>query len=159
MSLPDIAIAAGIVIGAVMILAVCVGYVKRSTFGTAGAVLSVLGVLLVGMSVWSRATIEVTPDGLKVEVERLERQIAAVRERTQEVSRELVDIAANTETSREQILRLSEQLQATQTLDPGTAEQIQMMLHGAPVIEMGRIQALGKPIPAHGGTREDSPHW
>ncbi|MGE8149668.1 peptidoglycan-binding domain-containing protein [Pseudomonas vancouverensis] len=61
-----------LVLGALMLASVCYVYVSRQTFGLGGACLSGLGVVLVGMSVWT--TIDVTFDakGVRAKLEQVE---------------------------------------------------------------------------------------
>lgn len=54
MELTHVAFIVGMVVGVAMIGTVCIAYVKRSTFGMGGGTLSVLGVLLIGMSCGAR---------------------------------------------------------------------------------------------------------
>lgn len=168
MELTQVAFLVGMIFGALMIGSVCVVYVKRSTFGTGGGMLSVLGVLLIGMSVWSTARFEVSPEGLKVEVDRLQKQVEEVQERaetisgevqnaqeraeevaggveqvqmaTRRISEDLAEVALTAKTGNEQILRLSEALEERQTLDPRISREIQEPLRRVPQLDVERLR-------------------
>jgi septal ring factor EnvC (AmiA/AmiB activator) len=169
--LTQIAFIVGMVFGAFMIGSVCVVYLKRSTFGMGGGTLSVLGVLLIGMSVWSTARIEVSPEGgLKLQVEKLQERLDDVEERAEEISgdvrntrvqtevlagdvsqvktaaraisEELADVAESARTGNQQVLRLSASLQQRQAIDPAAAQQIERSLRSAPQIDVDRIRRV-----------------
>jgi septal ring factor EnvC (AmiA/AmiB activator) len=171
MELTQVAFLVGMVVGAVMIGSVCVAYVKRSSFGMGGSMLSVLGVLLIGMSVWSTARIEVSPEGgLKLEVEKLRQQVENVEQRAEQISsdvqttrakteevagdvsrvkaaagaisEQLAEVAETTNTSNQQVLRLSQSLQERQVLDPGAAREIRESLQRAPQLDVDRIRRM-----------------
>ena len=171
MELTQVAFIVGMVVGVGMIGTVCIAYVKRSTFGMGGGTLSVLGVLLIGMSVWSTARFEVSPEGgLKLELEKLREQVENVEERAEEISgevqstrahteelqgdvsqvrnaaqmlsEELAEVASTAQTSNQQVLRLSESLQERQALDPRAAQEIQESLRRAPQLDPERIRRL-----------------
>ncbi len=168
MELTQVALVVGMVFGAFMIGSVCVVFIKRSTFGMGGGTLSVLGVLLIGMSVWSTARFEVSPEGLKVQVEQLQERVERVQERAEtisgevretqaraeelageveqvqtaarNISKELADVALTTRTSSQQVLRLSEALQEREVLDPAVGREIHERLMRAPEIDVDRIR-------------------
>lgn len=170
MELTQIALVVGMVFGAVMIGSVCIVFVKRSTFGMGGGTLSVLGVLLIGMSVWSTARIEVSPEGLKFQVEQLRERVEDVQERAEQISgevqearvqteevatgvsevknaartlaAELAEVAVTAQTSNQQVLRLSRSLQERQAIDPEVAREIEQSLRRAPQIDVERIRRL-----------------
>lgn len=171
MELTQVAFVVGMVVGVAMVGTVCIAYVKRSTFGMGGGTLSVLGVLLIGMSVWSTARFEVSPEGgLKLELEKLREQVEHVEERAEEISgevrttraqteelagdvsqvrnaarmlsEELAEVADTAQTSNRQVLRLSESLQERQVIDPREAREIQDSLRRAPQLDVERIRRL-----------------
>ena len=63
MALTDIALAVGIGIGTVILLAVVVVFVKDRKLSLGGWLLIPFGVLLVGLSVWKTAEVRVGPEG------------------------------------------------------------------------------------------------
>ena len=61
----------GIVIGAVMLLATSIVYLKKSELAKGGIVFTVFGAVLLGMSVWASVKVEITADGgVSVEVQK-----------------------------------------------------------------------------------------
>jgi len=62
--------------------------------------LSLVGVLLVGLSVWSSARVEVSSSGLKAEFERLKTQIQEVASANPVISEEVNKLAENAETGK-----------------------------------------------------------
>lgn len=170
MELTQVALVVGMVFGALMIGSVCVVFVKRSSFGLGGGVLSVLGVLLIGMSVWSTARFEVSPEGLKVQVEQLQERVEAVQERADElsgevrttqvraeelageveqvqtvarsISEDLADVALTAQTGNQQVLQLSEALARRQALDPQVMREIQEPLRRTPELDVERIRRI-----------------
>lgn len=170
MELTQVALIVGMIFGALMIGSVCVVFIKRSTLGIGGGTLSVLGVLLIGMSVWSTARFEVSPEGLKIQVEQLQKRVEMVQElaesisgevretkvRAEElageveqvqtaartISAELADVALSAQTSNLQVFRLSEALQQRQALDPEVTRDIQEPLMQAPEIDVERIRSI-----------------
>lgn len=167
MELTQVALIVGMVFGALMIGSVCVVFVKQSTLGMGGGVLSVLGVLLIGMSVWSTARFEVSPEGLKVQVDQLQDQVESVNEKTEKISGEvegaqartealageveqvrttaqalsqdLANVALTAQTGNDQILRLSEALEERQALAPGVVREIQEPLKRVPELDVERL--------------------
>jgi hypothetical protein len=56
--------AVGIVMGSVAVVSASYVWVKHQRFGVGGAFLSFVGVVLLGLSVWSRARVEISEDGV-----------------------------------------------------------------------------------------------
>jgi hypothetical protein len=52
-SIVNVALFAGIVLGAVLLIIVCMTYFKEKRFGLGGTLLSFFGVILLGLSIWS----------------------------------------------------------------------------------------------------------
>ena len=71
MNVTNMVIIAGLILGSLAIISVCWVWVSKQVMGTGGGVLSFFGVMLVGLSIWSRASVEVSPEGVRAEFERL----------------------------------------------------------------------------------------
>jgi len=54
-----------LVIGTAMLLSVCWVYIKNQSFGLGGSLLSMLAVILIGMSVWKEMQFSIGKDGIK----------------------------------------------------------------------------------------------
>lgn len=66
----------GLLIGSVALLAASYVWVKHQRFGSGGAFLTFAGLVLVGLSVWSRARLEVSDEGMVAEFEKLQQEVA-----------------------------------------------------------------------------------
>ena len=154
MPLIHIALIVGMVFGAIMIASVCFVYVKSSTLDVGGTALCLVGALLIGMSVWSTAQIEVSPGGLKLQVEQLQDKVEEVERNTQEISdgvdqvrtatrtlsTELADVAVTAQTGNRQIVQLSESLLRRQAIDPAEAEAIRERIETTPQLDPNQIR-------------------
>lgn len=97
----------GLVIGAVMLVIICIVHVRRERFGLGGAMLTVFGALLVGMSIWESAKFSFSPDGgFGAEVTRLQEQVEAL-------SGEVSSVQAETRALADTNLRLERELVET----------------------------------------------
>lgn len=87
MPVAHVALWAGLIVGLLMLLAVCYVYVARRDFGLGGVVLSVFGVVLVGLSIWKTVEITVSANGdvTATFVQRFERQLNELRTATNQV--------------------------------------------------------------------------
>jgi hypothetical protein len=70
--------AVGMIMGSVAVVSASYVWVKHQRFGIGGAFLSFVGVVLLGLSVWSRARVEISEDGVLAEFERLQQRLEAV---------------------------------------------------------------------------------
>lgn len=112
MTIIDVALWAGIIVGAFMLVGVVAAYFQKQHFGLGGAMLTFFGVVLIGMSIWKTARLEVTPDGGFVAVlEQLEERVreldaeldtvdAAVRDTRERTRAELLSLQATTDALR-----------------------------------------------------------
>jgi hypothetical protein len=80
----------GLVLGSVMISTVCWTYAMHQQFGVGGAVLTVFGAILVGLSVWRTIDVSISPKGgVKAKFEqrfdRLEKSVQQVANQVKEV--------------------------------------------------------------------------
>lgn len=86
MLVTNVALWAGLVVGLLMLLGVCYVYVARSAFGLGGVVLSVFGVVLMGLSIWKTVEITISANGdITAKFARLERQVNDLRTTTNQV--------------------------------------------------------------------------
>lgn len=81
---------AGIVIGCVGVGGARFVWIRHRVFGMGGSVLSVVGVAMLGLSIWSGIRIEIDREGLRAEVTRLQEQVDAVVEANETVVREVI---------------------------------------------------------------------
>lgn len=105
----------GIVVGTVAMLTTCLVWFRKQVFGTGGAVLSLFGVMLIGMSVWGSVKITL-PGGIEAELETLKGKIEVIAESSQGISDEVRNIAEVTETTRDEFVQLTRDLETLPAL-------------------------------------------
>ena len=70
-----------LVFGSLMLCSLLFVYIKHRTFGLGGSVLTVFGVMLLGISIWKTVEISVTLEGeIEAKFEALEKRVEDVRE-------------------------------------------------------------------------------
>ena len=75
----EIVTAVGLLIGSVLMLSVCFVFIRHRFFGPGGAALSILGAILIGMSVWSNINVSVGADGgFRAELSQIRDQVAKI---------------------------------------------------------------------------------
>src|SRR3954453_4114824 len=106
-------ILACLVVGCLAILSACFHWVRTQRFGTAGAVLSAVGLILVGMSVWAsveaRAPKRETPPADNTAVQRSvedgnTRTLAAVKESNKQLADQLQKSLKQAQADQEHLL-------------------------------------------------------
>lgn len=125
----------GLIMGAVALGSACWVWLRKQTFGVGGGMLSLVGVILIGLSLWANVKVEVSAEGLKAEFERMERRLDAMAEANVSVSEEVRNLATVTETHRSQFVKLTESLERQQTLAPEILAPIRREVEAAPRID------------------------
>ena len=92
MELENAVVLVGLIVGAAALGTACAVWYRKQEFGIGGATLSVVGVILIGLSIWSGVTFSITADGLQVELDSLEERLAQVAENSSVVSEEVVKL-------------------------------------------------------------------
>lgn len=133
--------AAGLIIGSAALLTACYVWIRKQVFGLGGGTLSFAGILLLGLSVWTSASVEITPGGFRAEFERLEKRMNAMAEANLAVSQEVGKVATFSEASRRQVEALTDVLSARQALSPRQAERVRAELEGVPSLDRSRIES------------------
>ncbi|WP_321917448.1 MULTISPECIES: peptidoglycan-binding domain-containing protein [Paraburkholderia] len=82
----------GLVLGALMIVAVVYVYVKHRSFGLGGSCMSLLGVVLVGMSVWKSVDVSIDGKGMSARLD----QVETIAKRAENSASQAQDIAGKT---------------------------------------------------------------
>lgn len=148
MDITNMAFITGLILGSLAIISVCWVWVRSQVLGTGGGVLSFFGVLLVGLSVWSSASVEVSPEGFRAEFERLQKEVNEVAVRSQQVSdevqavaeannaisREIQVVAENIDINKAQFLKLTNVLKQKQMLSTNQIKSINDPVENAPVV-------------------------
>jgi hypothetical protein len=82
----------GLGLGALMLLSVCWVYVRNQTVALGGLVLTVCGVILIGMSVWRSIDVSVDTKGIRARLAQVEAQVVQVSEKTTAVEQQTSDL-------------------------------------------------------------------
>lgn len=148
MDITNLAFIAGLILGSLAILSVCWVWLNKQILGMGGGVLSFVGVLLVGLSLWSSASVEVTPDGFRAEFERLQQEVIQVSNKSEQISNdvqavaraneaisnEVKVVAQNLDINKTQFLKLTDVLKRKQTLSVEQVKSIDEPVRQAPVV-------------------------
>lgn len=124
----DLAFLAGIVMGSILLLSVSWVWIQKQVLGASGVTMSLVGVTLVGLTVWSSVRIEASPDGLLAEfnsrLEDLAETVEEVDSDLQEVvdtnisfSRDIESLAGTVNTNSQQFVTLTNELQTARTIN------------------------------------------
>lgn len=149
MEITNMAFIAGLILGSLAIVSVCWVWVRNQVLGAGGGILSFFGVILVGLSIWSSASVEVSPEGFRAEFERLEEEVKEVAVRSQQISndveavaeanrvisREVKSVAENIDINRVQFLKLTDALKQRQALNADQVSTINQPVINAPTID------------------------
>ncbi|HED39988.1 MAG TPA: hypothetical protein ENJ13_06115 [Chromatiales bacterium] len=80
MDLNNIALLAGIIIGALMIMSVIYTFSRHRCFGIGGFVITAFGVTLIGLTVWSKVSVSVSSEGnFEAKFEALEKTVNSLQ--------------------------------------------------------------------------------
>ena len=131
----------GLVFGGLAVFSVCYVFMKTRTFGFGGGVLSLVGVILIGLSLWSRVKIEVSKEGLKGEFETLQQNVVALAGASESLSEEVKTLAERAETTSDQLVALTRNLEAGQSLNMPDGRNIRRQLDAAPSSNISRIDS------------------
>ena len=112
-ALRDAAIILGLIFGSAMLAVACLKYYKHGLFALGGSVLTVFGVLLLGLSIWTTVDIKVSPQGqIEARFEKtVEMAVEKVEQTTQKFQREII-----TDLLEAQIPRLRESFRIARNL-------------------------------------------
>ena len=145
----DIVIVVGLVLGSLAIGTACAVWWRHQQFGTGGSFLSVVGLVLVGMSIWSRVSFSV--GGATVDLERLAQRVEDVARAGEEVSEAVAEVAEGTETTRRQFVDLTRALERQRTLPPQQLEELRQPLVTDPVLRPDRLRRANELLRTGGG--------
>jgi hypothetical protein len=121
----------GLIIGSVAVLAVIFVYVKDRTFGTGGTALSLVGVILLGLSIWSDIQISVNKEGVDARFETIERNIEMIANTSADLTKEVDKVANNVQKSNTQFLELTNTLNSRKVISPDQRNQLQSPIRTA----------------------------
>lgn len=151
MDIKNSVLAVGLFVGSLMILSVCLAYIRGRPFGMGGIVLTVGGVMLIGLSVFSRITLSVSDEGFEARIQSIEHKVAdvdqnvkMVNEANQVVSEAIQDVAKTQRTNTDKVTQLTDALASRKALQPEVAEQVRTELRQAPQVDLQRLQKFQK---------------
>ena len=125
----------GIVIGGAAVIISATVWLKKQKFGAGGATLSLVGLVLIGLPVWSSVKLTLPGGGgLDAQFRELRLRVEQVAGATQQISQEVATLANISETTRAAFGELTGALEAQQPLRP---DHLQMMR--ARVLDSGAI--------------------
>ena len=118
------AYAVGMVMGSVAVVSASYVWVRHQRFGVGGAFLSFVGVVLVGLSVWSRARVEISESGLLAEFERLQQRLEEVTRTNDRVQHNLDSLQIRLAANERQFLAMARVLRDKSLITGGDLERV-----------------------------------
>lgn len=120
----ELAFLAGIIMGSVLLLAVSWVWIKKQVLGGGGIIMSLVGLALVGLVVWSSIRIEASPEGLSAE---FERQLRQVEQMVNEMDEQVARVDSNLQRVDEQVTRVDSGLQDVVAANISFSESIESL--------------------------------
>ena len=148
MSIQTAAFVVGIVLGSAAIICACYVWVRQRLFALGGSVLTVAGIALIGLSLWSSIQIDITKEGIKAQFDTLKHQLGEVAQAAQEVSEEAHKTAEAAESSREQVVVITRALETTHSLPPDQMNRIRQLNQAQPRPDLARLSNATKRLGA-----------
>lgn len=125
----------GMAAGAVLILTAVAVFWNKKEFPTGGVMITLVGLVLIGMSQWSN--IKISAAGATVEVVRDE--IKKTAEAVDQVAAQAQLAAGAVEATRQQLASLTDLLESKQVLSAATAQPIRAKLEAAPRTDVMKL--------------------
>ncbi len=116
--------AVGMIMGSVAVVSASYVWVKHQRFGVGGAFLSFVGVVLLGLSVWSRARVEISEGGLLAEFERLQQRLEEVTRTNERVQQNLDSFQIRLTADERQFLEMARVLRDKRLITGGDLERV-----------------------------------
>jgi len=126
----------GLAMGAAFVASVCFVWVSKHTFGTGGAVMSFAGVLLIGLSVFKTANLNVGSDGVSLA---FEARLKEVADNAAAVSQELTNLSTSVEANQTGILGVLSRLEDSHVVDANAARALREPLQSTPKMDRARL--------------------
>lgn len=141
MSMQRWAYITGIVCGLGLIGSVVFVYVTTREIAIPGLGLSLVGALLVGMSIWSSVKIKIDQTGVDAEFRRLQGQVNKIAEAAAEVSEEVTKIARVTEANRSYFAEVDNFFETHEEPPPERLSRFRDQVLDAPLIDLQRLDS------------------
>ncbi len=136
MDIQTLVIVVGLILGAVLIAAAVLVGIKKQGFAYGEILITAFGVVLVGLSLWSRVSLELGQ--FKAEFDSLKKGVQDVAEAAAVVSEEVTKLDKAATSQRVQMATLVRSLNA-QTLDPRVRATVQRELEAVPRVDLRRL--------------------
>ena len=118
----DIVTVIGLFVGVMMITTVCAVFLRNQTFGVGGSALSMLGTILIGMSVWGNISVSVGADGgITAELTQIRQKVSEISTHNQKIDQSVSEIRVEVKQTRDNIRSLQTDIanfQASSDLAP-----------------------------------------
>lgn len=128
----------GLLVGVIVMLSVVYVFIKERTLNTGGVVLSLIGMILIGLSIWSN--IKIQTEGLTLELKKIKGEVSQLASASKVVTEEVTKITRDIDASNQQVLNLTRVLSEEQPSLRQHVEQIERDI--PPHVFEERIQRL-----------------
>ena len=118
------AVYAGIGVGGIVLLTLCVALLRRQSIGLGGGFLAALAVVLMGLPFWVSARISVGQHGLEADFKTLAQQVDAVAQASKAVTGEVQGLVAATAANQKALSAVAESVQHSQPVPPVVLQSI-----------------------------------
>lgn len=130
----------GLVLGSLLILSVIFLTVKNRKVGMGEAFLVVMGVFLVGLTLWANVKISLSLDGLLAEFNQVKEQVETLSVANLTLNEQVETIAVAAEKEREQVIELTHVLQDQGVANPERLEMIRGEISSVPVVDRSLLR-------------------
>jgi hypothetical protein len=138
--LQTVAVYAGIGVGGIVLLSLCVALLRRQPIGLGGSFLAALAVVLMGLPFWVSAQISVGKNGLEAKFNTLAEQVDAVATASKAVTGEVQGLVAATAANQRALSAVAESVQHSQPLAPTVLHDIQAIT-GKPAASISALES------------------
>ena len=139
--MPIAVMVVGLIIGSAAVLTACFVWLRKQVFGTGGIVLSLVGVILIGLSIWSNVSIQFAEGRFSAEFNRLQAQLDEMAEAGIAVSEEVGTMWDVVQANSQQFVALTDNLEQRQTLTTNQARSLRTPVLDAPAVSRMRLDS------------------
>ena len=126
----------GLAAGSVLILTAVIIFLKNREFPAGGIAVTLIGLVLIGMSLWSK--VEIEGGGIKITV--LRTALTETAAAADEVAAQAEQAAAAAEATRRQLASLTQLMENRGLLAPAVTRSIQQQLAEVPAFDRTRLE-------------------
>jgi hypothetical protein len=129
MNLQNWAYLVGLFVGVIVILSVVFVFVKSQTLNSGGIMLTLVGMILIGLSIWSNIKLE--GEGFTIELNKIKSDVNRVATASTAVNEEVIRIAKDVNSNNQQVAELSKVISEN---NPVLREQILKVTRQTPAL-------------------------